>query len=254
MAPKGKRGGKRGGVKGRWAKRPAPRKRGGDTKDFASLQVTQKTFPVGANTMYALRNFSLSNNVRAGSVAQGYQFYRIRNVTCKFIPYFDTFPGGTSINLGVPQLYYMIDKTGSIPPNSDLNTLKFMGAKPHRFDDKNISCTWKPAVVNLASDNGSGTTPNVSYAGSYRVSPWLPTNANATNSSANFVINSVDHRGLTFFIQAQNWNNNQVGEMEVTITYDFKKPLWISPSTAGEVTLIDVDELGKDTPPPEVYE
>lgn len=221
-----------------------------DTKDTASLQVTQKTFPIGANTMYALRNFSLSNNVRASTVSQGYQFYRIRNVSVRFIPYFDTFQPGTSSNYGVPQLYYMIDKTGSIPSNADLNTLKFMGCKPHRFDEKNLVATWKPAVVNVASDNGSGPTPNLAYAGSYRVSPWLPTNANATNSAAAFVVNSVDHRGLTFFIQAQNFNANQVGEIEVSITYDFKKPLWVSPSASGEITSIDVDELGQDPKPP----
>jgi len=223
----------------------------GRSADIATVTVTQKTFPLNANQMYAMRNFALSNNVRAGTVSQGYQFYRIRNVVCRFIPYYDTFQPGTSAGLGVPQLYYMIDKSGAIPANADLNTLKFMGCKPHRFDDKNVLVAWKPAVLLTSTDNGTGTAPNLATAGAYRTSPWLPTNANAANITPGvpFVVNSVDHRGLTFFVQAQNYNQNQCGEVEITITYDFKKPLWVSPGTAGEATTIDIDELGKDVIP-----
>lgn len=216
-----------------------------DVKDQAGLTCTQNSYPIGANTMYTLRNFSLSNNVRATTVAQAYQFYRIKDVILKWIPYFDTFQPGTSAGYGVPQLYYMIDKAGSIPSNADLNTLKKMGAKPIRFDDKNVTRAFKPAIILDSSDLGSGTAPVTAYSGMPKVSPWLPTNGNAS-AVAPFSINSVDHRGVSFFIQAQAFNTNQVGELEITINYEFKKPLWVSPSSVGEVTVIDVDVLGKD--------
>lgn len=231
-------------------RRRAPRRRL-DVRDQAGVTVTQNTFAVNANTMYTLRNFSLSNNVRASTVAQGYHYYRIKNVILKWIPYFDTFAAGTSAGLGVPQLYYMIDKTGSIPNNADLNTLKKMGAKAHRFDDRNVTTSFKPAVLLDSNDNAAGPAPITVAAGVAKTSPWLPTNMNA-GALAPFVINSVDHRGITFYIQAQNFNANQCGALEITINYEYKKPLWVSPSTAGEVVVIDADELGKDSPPPEV--
>lgn len=220
-----------------------------DVKDVAGCTITQNSFPVAANTMYTLRNFSLSNNVRAGTIAQGYQYYRIKSVILRFIPYFDTFQPGTSQGYGVPQLYYMIDKAGAIPSNADLNTLKKMGAKPHRFDDKNVRVTFSPAVLLDSNDNGTGPAPVTVTAGMPKTSPWLPTSQNA-GALAPFVINSVDHRGLTFYVQAQNFNLNQCGELEITINYEFKKPLWVSPSSAEEWTVIDVDGLGKDPAPP----
>lgn len=231
------------------AKKPQRARRTLDVRDRAGVTVTQNSFPVQANTMYTLRNFSLSNNVRSATVAQGYQYYRIKDVILKWIPYFDTFQPGTSAGYGVPQLYYMIDKAGSIPSNADLNTLKKMGAKPVRFDDKNITRAFKPAIMLDSSDNGTGPAPAVAYAGMPKVSPWLPTNANA-GSQAVFAINSVDHRGLSFFVQAQAFNTAVIGELEITINYEFKKPLWVSPSSVEEAVVIDLDTLGKDPAPP----
>lgn len=220
-----------------------------DVRDVAGVTATQNSYPVGANTMYTLRNFALSNNVRAATVSQGYQYYRIKSVTLKWIPYFDTFQPGTSAGYGVPQLYYMIDKAGSIPSNADLNTLKKMGAKPIRFDDKNVTRSFKPAIMLDSSDNGTGPAPAVAYAGMPKTSPWLPTNANAGNQTT-FAVNSVDHRGVSFFIQAQSFNTNQIGELEITINYQFKKPLWVAPTSTEEGVVIDVDALGKDPAPP----
>lgn len=235
--------------KRRQYKKRVVRRRRLDVRDVAGVTVTQNSFGISANTMYTLRNFSLSNNVRASTVSQGYQFYRIKSVSIKWIPYFDTFQPGTSAGYGVPQLYYMVDKAGLIPSNADLNTLKKMGAKPIRFDDKNITRSFKPAILIDSNDNGTGPAPVIAYSGALKVSPWLPTNANAGNQVP-FAVNSVDHRGMSFYVQAQAFNLAQVGEIEITINYEFKKPLWVSPSSVEEATVIDLDTLGKDPEPP----
>lgn len=246
---------KKSGAKKGYRRRAAPRRQyrrrrpAVARRDQAALTVVQNSFPMAANTMYTLRNFSLTNNIRATTVAQAYQFYRIKSVKLTWIPYFDTFQPGTSSGLGVPQLYYMIDKSGVIPPSADLNALKKMGAKPHRLDDKNISVSFAPAVSTSASDFGSTGPLLDSLAGGIRVSPWLPTSMNAADTNQPYKPNSVDHRGINFFVQAQSFNTNQCGELEITISYEFKKPLWTN--AVGEApTVIDVDTLGEDVLPP----
>lgn len=217
--------------------------------DIARVKVVQNSYPITANQMYSLENFSLTNSTRASTVAQGYQYYRIRQVKVIFTAYFDTYLSGTSAGLGVPQLFAMIDKTGTIAPNASLNDLKKMGAKPRRFDDKNIVYQFAPAVLLNSNEVDNGAVTNV-FAGAYKVSPWLPTNQNAGSLTNNFVINSVDHRGLRFYIQGANLAQNNIGELSLEIEYEFKKPFWPSPTSTEQLTVIDVDALGKDPAPP----
>lgn len=245
---------KKAGSKKGYRRRPALKRRPRRSvpvapRDQASLTIVQNSFPMAANTMYTLRNFSLTNNIRATTVAQAYQFYRIKKVKLTWIPYFDTFQPGTSSGYGVPQLYYMIDKSGVIPPSADLNALKKMGAKPHRLDDKNVSCSFAPAVSTGSSDFGSSGPLLGADAGGIRVSPWLPTSMNAGATQDPYKPNSVDHRGINFFVQAQAFNTNQCGELEITIHYEFKKPLWTN-AVGVPPTIVDVDTLGEDVPPP----
>lgn len=217
-------------------------------RDAAKVKVVQNSYPIAANTMYSIENIALTNSTRASTVAQGYQFYRIRNVKVIFTAYADTFPANTSGQVGVPQLYCMIDKAGAIAPNAGLNDLKKMGAKPRRFDDKNIIYQWAPAILLNSNEIANGAVTNV-FAGSYKVSPWLPTNQNSGSQTNNFQINSVDHRGLRFFVQAQNYNAT-CGELAIEIDFEFKKPFWPSPTSVTELTVIDVDALGTDPEPP----
>lgn len=212
--------------------------------DVASVKVLQNSFPIQANTLYAADNFSLTNNVRPMQVAKSYQYYRVKKVIMKWTPYYDTFQPGTSTNLCIPQLYYMIDKTGDIPVNATINDLKKMGAKPHRFDDKNVTASFAPAILN-SSNEVVGTIAPV-FAGQSIVSPWLPTNQNAAQNTT-WQANSVDHRGIKFYVQAANFGTNTIGEMQVEIHFEFKKPFWTNSTSEVEFTKIDVDELGKDT-------
>lgn len=228
MAPRGKGKAKKG------ARRPAGRRRpfrkARDVPDMASLSVTSTLTPPPGNPnflsgfMYSLMNTELANFPRAVQVSKAYQHYRISKITLKLKPSVDTFgQGGPSKTY----LYYMIDKSGSVPTNPTLELLKQMGAKPHAFDEKVKVISWRPSVLADTATNAGAlaSTPN-----KYMVSPWLSTNANVVSPAA-FNPSVVDHLGVYWFVdQAFQSGYGYVAEVEVQ--FQFKKPVWVSVSGA----------------------
>lgn len=190
-------------------------RRARNVEDEASLSETFVIPALTANVMYQKRDFTLNGNPRAQGVATAYQHYRIKKITMKFLPQIDTYIGGSGFQ--VPNLFYMVDKSGSIPTNASLAGLKSMGAKPRRFDDRNVTFSWRPSVL-----TDTATAPGVSGQSQYRISPWLSTNGNALNPGA-FVPSSVDHLGLFWYLE-QGGNPTQY-TIEVTLEFEFKKPL-----------------------------
>lgn len=219
--------------------------------EVAQVTTTLAAYNVLPNTPYCMRAFSLTNSNRAIQVAQAYQYYRIRRVTAKFKPVFDTF-GATSATSGaaVPHLYFMLDKEATFPLTSTIQTFKSAGAKPVRLDDKTITRSFAPYVMTDTITGGaSGTsTPLQTGAGSARRSPWLTTNANAYNQLNTILWNasSVDHLGFVFGVDQPSLPsgaNPTVAQMEITIEYEFKKPLWTTAAGDTEMIHIDADTL-----------
>lgn len=217
--------------------------------DVASCSDTLGFISVLPNTPYTMQNISLSNSARAKTIAQGYQFYRITKVEVKWKPYVDTFTAANT--LSVPNLYYMIDKANTFPSNVTVDSLKQAGAKPRRLDDKIISTKFSPAV-HLASDDGApGPATTVETAGMTKVSPWITTNANAGGVGMVWSPNSVDHRGLIFYVEQQSAAGGGVGvcSVEVILHFQFKKPLWTAGAQQNTVHTINLDTL--EIVPPE---
>lgn len=186
--------------------------------DFASLSENGITQTCATNVMFQKNDFTLAGSPRASGVATAYQHYRIKKITMKFRANYDTYtPGGTT----VPHLYYMLNKSGSIPANTTIAALKSMGAKPIRLDDKTITISWRPSVLNKTFDAtapGGGTEVNSQY----RTSPWLSTNNNAGQPGV-FNPSGVDHLGIYFYAENIGAQNNYT--VETVIEYQFKKPL-----------------------------
>ena len=112
--------------------------------EFADLKVNRSYSLLTTNQVYNIYNTQLSSNVRAVSVAQAYQFYRIKRITLKFSPLQDTFSGtGTT----VPYLYCMIDRTKNLANQNTVSALKKLGCKPRRLDDKMLTFSWRPSVL-----------------------------------------------------------------------------------------------------------
>lgn len=224
---------KRGGMR---KKRMVPRRKGfrpaRNVPELASCSVNQWIGIVtNANVVYNLRNIALAQFPRAASIAENYQHYRIKKVTLEFLPSLDTFSNFVGVGTTqVPYLTYLIDKSGSIPNAVDGPTLRQMGAKPVRFDDKKISVSWRPSVL-------TETFGQANAASQYRISPWLSTNANALNPGV-FVPSDIDHLGIF-------WKLDRNGvlpagipeyqyEVRITAEFQFKKPLAAVPAGTPE--------------------
>lgn len=218
--------------------------------DVARVTANLGQTMISANVPFSMQNFALSNSNRACQVAAAYQYYRIRKVTIKVKPIYDTYQLGANSTVTLPYLYYMIDRHNSFPPNTTVQTLKNAGCKPIRLDDKTRTISFRPSVINGSITSFGGSNPPVFGPGTYKISPWLSTNGNnngATPGStgAYWKPDSTDHQGLLLFVEQNTVPTpNQVCQLEYMIEYEFKKRLWEPPATQDPtVVKIDLDTL-----------
>lgn len=212
-------------------RRVAPKRRYArktNVSEYASLSCTRSLADANNNTSYSLTNFQLADFPRAVNVARAYQHFRMKSIKLTWKPQYDTY-GVTLGGASKPSLYYMIDKSAGIPLGMTLEGLKGMGAKPRSFDEKPISVTWSPSVLQ--------TTQNLigDVASSYKISPWLSTNASP--DSAVWNPSQVQHNGIFWWMYTQSVPTIAYS-MEVEIQFEFKKPLVDRPlSSVLAVTL-----------------
>jgi len=173
------------------------------------------------NTMNGNAYVSLGEFPRASMISQGYQEYRITNVRWTFKPQFDTFLAGSDATtvLRVPQFYYMIDKAATLPLTTTFADLVSMGARPHRFDDKNIVVSYAPAVV-LGVDAAASSTIKSQMK---KTSPWLSTNDNIDSAWA---VSTAQHNGLFYYLDAGGITGDGRYEYSVSVEcqFEFRKP------------------------------
>lgn len=206
-----------------------------DVPDMASLSTNDPIIDPGTSNsllsgvFYNTMNVSLDQFDRAVNVAKSYQHYRIKKISIKLKPLFDTFNASLSGN-GVPYLYYMIDKSGSLPTNPTIDILRNAGAKPIRFDEREIVISYRPAVLMGVRDNNNVDGDATS---SYKISPWLSTN-NAPVSPGVWNPSSVDHNGCYWSVQA--FSTPQLFyQADLMVEFEFKKPLYVEPVDATAV-------------------
>lgn len=206
-------------------RRRAPRRKATtNVAEYASLSETRSIVAPGnnlVNVMYSLMNTSLDQFTRAPLVAQAYQHYRIKNIALRFKPSSDTYISGTTVGTSKPYLYYMLDKAGALPTNITLEGLKQMGAKPRAFDEKQLTISWAPSVLQDVLTVG-GAAP-VSQGSAYKISPWLNT-ANVT-VGAPWNASTVDHLGVYWMIEAPVNGTATAYEIDCEVQFEFKKPL-----------------------------
>lgn len=177
--------------------------------------------PAGAVQFY--RNFQLADLAfdRSQAVAQAYQQFRIKYIRITFRPNYDTYQAGPPGNARVPQLYFMYDKSNSIPTNANAGTFSSIGCRPYRMDDKNLVRAWKPTVLNAPM-----TANAIVTASQVLTSPWLSTNANSGNPGAAWAPSEVDHLGCAFYITNTVAGDAQIYNADVEILFEFRKPTW----------------------------
>lgn len=158
---------------------------------------------------------------RASALAQQFGFYRIAKITYVHRPYFDTFspdptgvPGGNPLT--VPQLYWQMNRYGDAPAVFDGDYLRSLGSKPIRFDDKNVTVSYRPNMLMVGEDNAGNDASQV------KMTPWISTDE--TPGDGAFTLSTAEHFGHLLFIDAAASAPGQVGMMDVQIHYEFKTP------------------------------
>jgi len=170
------------------------------------------------NQLYNLMNVQLSDFPRAVNTAKSFQHYRIKQVSVTFKPTFDNASaGGTASKM---RLYYMIDKSGSIPTNVTLDGLKQMGARPRELDERAVVISWAPSVLMDAMF----ANPATSAPARYSLSPWLTTK-NTVVTPGVFNPSTVDHLGLYWYCDQLLSPYRSEYQIEVEVQFQFKKPL-----------------------------
>jgi len=190
-----------------------------NVREFASCSVVRTLDPnayVG-NQMYSFDAFMLRDFDRAVGIAKNYQRFRMTGIKVTWKPVFDTYSPTTPNQK--PNLYFMIDKSGSIPDNVTLEGLKQAGARPHALDERPLTCTFKPAVLGESRVNAG-----LPQAANYLTSPWLSTNSNPTGPGV-WNPSDVTHQGLKWYVE-QGGVPAQLVYVEVEIQFEFIKPLF----------------------------
>lgn len=185
--------------------------------EVASCKETHEFALLDSNTAYLDYQTSLARCERASTIAKGYQEYRITKVEYHFVPLVDTYLPG---QYPIPQLYAKIDKSGALGDVISVTQMVQSGAKPRRFDDKNIVYKFKPAVLQYARDASNGTNPWAKPM----TSPWLSTNHNNTTGN-NWTASSIDHLGIVWVVDCKPPAGQPVIQYTVreVIHYQFRK-------------------------------
>lgn len=235
------------GRRGKGKKRAAGRRRrvgrarASNVPDQASFSVARTfTVPGGAppqaNVLYSLMNTTLVQYGRAVQAAQAFQFYRIKNISLKIKPQFDTYAFGVS-GYGKPKIYYVLDKSGSLPSNVTIEALKQMGARPHNLDENALNISWAPSVLSSAM-TAPGAAPTTQPS-QYKISPWLTTSTNVVSPGV-WVANDVDHLGVYWYVEATSYGGTGglPYQIDVEVQFEFKKPLWALVGSTAAVAVV----------------
>lgn len=228
----------------RYRKKRVYRRRG-ITTNTASVR---ENYSVAVNDGVA--NFftvALSNTTfnRAQAVAAAYQSYRIKYVKLTFRPSADTFPVGAG---PIPQMYFQMNKYASIPTNATVQTLLDMGARPIRFDDKNITRAWKPTVLMGADQTAPSSQLEASVV---KTTPWLSTNQLAQNPTSGWSPSNVEHLGCVFFVTKPSPTTPTIAyNVDVEVVFQYRRPLAQVPdSVQTQNVFIKGEELIPVQPP-----
>jgi len=228
-------------------KRRSNRKRRGGPRKNRKSRIPRR-MPITTNTAAVRENFTVNitdgvptfyttqfNDAiynRAQEVGKNFQEYRVKYVKLMFRPSADTFPIGSG---PIPQLYFQMNKYNAIPLGVNIQQLQDMGCRPIRFDDKNITKTYKPVVL-LGADDASA--PQIlSVVSAVKVSPWLTTNFNA-GTPTTWSPSNIQHNGCVFIVTKPSPTTPSINyNVDVEVVFQFRRPLSIGADTVPYHTI-----------------
>jgi len=201
---------------------------------------TVPTTQVNLNTGYLQFKAGITG-VRAPVIAQTFGLYRIAKIMFTYRPLCDTYASGIAgvgnFAVQVPTLYWKMNRYGDIPAVIDGNYMRALGAKPMRLDDKNVSFSYVPNVLQSQQNTAGAATASIVKG------PWLSTDDLVNDQ--NFTLSTALHYGHSLFVEAAGAGNAQgpVANLDIKVVYEFKQPRVIratgaiDPNAAPVVTL-----------------
>lgn len=182
------------------------------------MKETHTFSTLDANVAYRDYQCSLARFGRASLLGKAFREFRITKVEYIFKANVDTYQGGG--NSIVPNLFTCIDKTGSMGGVLTTEQFRRVGAKPRRFDDKNITVSYRPAVLQYAYDLNNNTN---AWAAP-KVSPWLSCDK-FNDSTTNWQASSIDHLGLVWIVDQPGGTETVQYHVEMVAHFQFRKPV-----------------------------
>lgn len=186
-------------------------------KVVETLSETQ----INLNTPYLFTKQGITGD-RAPIIASQFGLYRIASLKFTIRPRFDTYSQGIAgtVNnpISVPTFYWKINRYGDMPGAFNADTMRALGVKAYRLDDKNVVFKYKPNIL-IASKDTPGTGTN-----QVKITPWLSTDE--APADATFTLSTATHYGHAFFVDAVGAGSADgvVADMDITVVYEFKNP------------------------------
>lgn len=217
------------------------------SSERASCKETHFFAQLTSGVAYYDYAVSLARFARASSIAKGYREFKITKVEYIFKPLADTFapvgPGAASI----PTLLKVIDKTGSMRDYNTAEELRRAGARPVRFDDKNISVSYKPAVLSFVRDENNSSNQFSKPV----ISPWLSCDKfNDDPAIQGWQANSIDHLGIAWLVE-QAVGQPLGYQVEMVAHFQFRKPSYLRTITEGATGAIQAPDHVHNVEPAE---
>lgn len=190
-------------------------------KEYLREVEVVPTQAINLNSPYLFIKAGITG-ARASQLAQLFGEYRIKKITYTYRPIWDTYNSsfvgvGNSPN-SLPTLYWRLNRYGDAPAAFNGNYMRAMGAKPIRLDDKQVTFSYSPNVIQAQAN---AAVPGLA---TIKVSPWLSTDDVPNNNA--FALSTAEHFGHSLFIEGGGAGNalGTVAQLDVKVIYEFRNP------------------------------
>lgn len=179
------------------------------------------TIGVNLNTPYLWIKAGITG-ARAMALAKLFGEYRIKKIMFTHRPIFDTYssslPGAGNSPNSIPTLYWRLCRYGDAPAAFDGDYMRALGATPLRLDDKNITFSYSPNVIQSQQNAAGVSTATI------KVSPWLSTDDLVDDN--NFNVSTAEHYGHTLFVEGGGAGTalGAVANLDIKVFYEFRNP------------------------------
>lgn len=198
-------------------------------KEYLKEVEILPTQVINLNTPYLWSKAGITGP-RASAMAKLFGEYRIKKITWTHRPIFDTYSSslagtGNSPN-SVPTLYWRLCRYGDAPNVFAGDYMRALGAKPHRLDDKQVSFSYAPNIIQSQQNTAAAGQATI------KVGPWLSTDDLVDDG--NFNLSTAEHFGHTLFVEGGGAGTalGAVCYLDIKVVYEFRNPrLTANPGT-----------------------